>query len=177
MTHKTKKHNYGLVIGIIGLMLTILSWFFEQSQEMDWISKSISPSYARATYAYENILAKGKGLTPLDIGFGEIFATVQDFMDETRDSAIAEIRITDQGFSFLPSSTGNEATPGITIEIKHNDGRAATSIFMKEIPSTLKRKYLDHKLFIYRTIIFWLGIVVISVGLFKRNNDPKSTAA
>ena len=165
------------ILTIIGIVLAILGWFFDHSQELGWVNNLISPSYAKATFAYETILSKDKILSSSDKGFTEILQIVQEFAEPYRDSSISGIRIVDRGFSFLGSSKNSEATPGILVQIKYGPNRADTSIFMKDFPPILKDKYLDFKLFTYGASIFWLGICLSCFGIIIKLRKPRAAAA
>jgi hypothetical protein len=163
---KWKKINWEFVVTTFGILLTIVGWFVDHTNDIQWVQKIIASDYDRALRVYEKMIATKEILGKKDEGFVEIAAVVQGLLIGTGGNPISQIRIPNHAFSVLSNENGMESSPTITLEVTLQDGRSTTTSGVKDLRPLLRERFLESWLFACGAILFWLGILMSALGLF-----------
>lgn len=152
-----------IVLGIIGLLLTILGWHLGRADQHIWVRRLFAPSYERAVEAYDNILKRGSELQSKDPGFEEIAAILITKLHGSGVPQIEKIRVSRTGDALFFGYIG----PLIKVTVTLADGQVIeSSDQMRDLRPEIKEWYLNPALQGWSSKLFWPGIVISAISLF-----------
>jgi hypothetical protein len=160
----------------MGLLLTIGGWFIDHADQLPRVQAVLSPAYNRASTAYDKLISSRQPLKVGESGFPELAAIVRGQLRGTGTIDLAELRILDNGWSWLSTDKGMESVPTITLQVTLNDGRSAQSV-IPDLRLAIKERFLQKRLFAFGATVFWLGILTTAGGIVALVRKPTHSAA
>lgn len=161
-----RKIKIRILLGIIGIILTISGWFVSHGEDINWVKRLLARQYIVAVETYENMIKNKSLVKEGEPGFKQLADILSEKLSGSGDLIISEIRIIDYAFSFISYDTGIKGVPTISIEITLRDGRKTQTSSMDDLRPELEKRYFKNSIFKAGTVIFWIGILVGILSLF-----------
>ena len=160
-----------LAVQVIAILLVILGWYIDHSEQSEWVTEIFAPDYGSALVLYEKMFEEGIGLvadqdTP---GFAEIAEILSEYLlrqlPDLNGREIVRLKVvglTSMVISEDPSRSG----PRVTLSITLDDGQALPPIEMTgNLEPEIRERFLDEPLFSWGERFQWIGIVITFVAL------------
>ena len=161
------------VVGIIGLILTVVGWFISHANYLPLVYRLITPRYVRAQAAHVKLHGNEKVLTKGDRGFNEICEVIKEDLAGDKDRTIIKIRTLNSGLAMLNTPEGSEPTKYLEAEISFAN-TDPIRMDIRDLDGRIKRRYLDPHIFFVALIVFWIGIGISGITLFIPDVVKKS---
>jgi hypothetical protein len=152
------------VVGIIGVILTVVGWFISHANYLPLVYRLVTPRYVRAQAALVKLHGDEKVLNKGDRGFNEICEVIKEDLTGDKDRTITKIRTLSWGQAMLNTPEGLEPTKYLEAEIYFTTTDPIT-IDIRDLDRRIKRGYLDPHIFFVAAIVFWIGIGISVVAL------------
>ena len=176
------KKTLKIIVGILGVVFTIIGWAISNTDQIDFVKKLIVPQYEVLITTYKKMGNKGFVLKKGDEGFSEIAEFFNFHRKRTKPGGeyqihgewvqimkldvwkITQFKTVDSGFSILPEVM--EPVKKIVLEIKSDNFHTITLPFFTT-EEELKGYYYNKPIFQYSAYIFWLGILISIISVFS----------
>ena len=158
--------NIKTILGIVGLILTVIGWFISNGEDINWVKRLLAPQYTVAIEAYESMIKNKSSIEEGDPGFQQIATILSEKLLGSGDLTISKIHILGHALSVKSYDTVMNSVPTITIEITIKDGRKTQTSGIDDLRPELEKRYFKKPIFQAGAWIFWFGILVVVVSLF-----------
>ena len=165
------------ILVIVGILLTILGFFLDHSEEDSWVTAVFASAYGRAIDAFEYTWETGTPITTGDPGFRELATVCRDRLSGAGDVAISSIQIS-KGDAVL--FKGEPIASDFLLRVALEDGRSAEGL-MADVRPDLRERYLEVPLYRWSLafVLSGVGIIVLENFVLDRlmaDNHPDEGA-
>lgn len=155
-----------VIVGIIGIFITILGWVISNASHFPFVIRVIAPKYSNAISALNKMHKKNYILRKGDVGFSEISEIIKENVKGPTAPVITQIKtLTGRGTAQSITPTGTRWRQFFKLEISLSDAQPFTTT-VYEFRSKIKKKYLTSDLFEWGAVAFSIGIVVSLFAVF-----------
>lgn len=165
------KKKIKTIIGIIGIVITIIGWFVSHGESINWVKHLLARQYVVAVETYENMIKNKSAVKEGEPGFKQLADILSEKLEGPGNLTISEIRILDHAFSVKSYETGMKSVPTISIEITLRDGRKTQASSVDDLRPELEKRHLKKSIFNVGGVIFWIGILVGILSLFVEQKE------
>ncbi len=155
-----------VIVGIIGIFITILGWIILNASYFPFVIRVIAPKYSNAISALNKMHKKNYILRKGDVGFSEISEIIKENVRGPTVPVITQIKtLTGRGAAMSITPTGTRWRQFFKLEILLSNAEPFTTT-VYEFRFKIKKKYLNSYLFEWGAVAFWIGIVVSLIAVF-----------
>lgn len=152
-------------IVIFGIVITIIGWLISNASHFPFVYRIVAPRYSNAISALDKMRQKDYILRKGESGFLEISDLLKKFIKGKRTLIITKIRTLnwEKRLALMRTTKGAEwCDYYIELEISFSNSQPITAEFY-DLKLLIEEVYL-RSVFLWSSIIFWIGIVVSLIG-------------
>lgn len=159
------KKYWKIILGVIGVLLTILGWFLSNTEQISWVKKIIAPHFLSFNENFYKIQNPGYILSPGDDGFEAIESILKEQIDQPDKPKILRIKTRKWGWGtgtdkFKPIQGSN-----IEFDVNLHTGQVLPMLVWN-IEEKVASK-LNRTVYFWSSMIFWIGMVFSTLSLLK----------
>jgi hypothetical protein len=150
-----------LTLFVLGNILAILGWFFDRTREIDWLARVMVRDYVYGSRALDDLATDPKrAILPSHLGFNVLLTRWPNLPNK---KAVASIGRSIAFTEFGPEVKNDIELIALDQALNHLESRWLFSSARQEL-----QKQADKRIFIFGTIMFFLGIAVsIASGVIE----------
>ena len=157
-----------MVIGIIGIGLSVLGWVALNGEHFPAVYRIVSPQYYDGMKVAEGLKKKDASLNRGDSGFPELAGILKELMAKDRGTEIVSIKSLGEVLGPPNLGEGVKWVGPLSLEIRFR-GLPQEIWQIGALESAIKQKYPPLNLFLWGSLILGIGLLLNLMSLLMKD--------